>query len=135
MARFTGGCLCGRIRYTASGDPAFTGVCHCRDCQRFSGTAFSTVLGFPSGALVIEGEPKQYRKSGDSGNPVTRVFCPECGSGVTEEVGAMPGMTLVLAGTLDDPAGVQPTIELFCDSAQPWVSLGGDRQRFPAMPG
>ena len=61
MASFTGGCLCGRVRYTASAEPAFTGICHCRNCQHFTGSAFETVLGFPKDAVQIEGERKIYR--------------------------------------------------------------------------
>ena len=52
MANMTGGCLCGQIKYTASGDPAFSGLCHCRNCQRYTGSAFETVVAFPSSAVA-----------------------------------------------------------------------------------
>lgn len=135
MTSFTGGCLCGRVHYTATAAPAFTGVCHCRNCQRFTGSAFETVLGLPKAAVQIEGELKTYQDTGDSGQPVWRKFCPNCGSGVVTEVAVMPEIVMILAGTLDDPSAVQPGMEIFCSSAQPWVNLGGERQRFPKMPG
>lgn len=135
MTNFTGGCLCGRIRYTVTAAPAFTGICHCRNCQRFTGSAFELVLGFPKDAVQIEGERKIYQDTSDAGRPVYRGFCPNCGSSITSEVTTMPKLLMILGGTLDDPSSVQPRTELFCSSAQPWVSLGGERRKFAHMPG
>jgi Glutathione-dependent formaldehyde-activating enzyme len=53
MAHIEGGCLCGRVRYGADADPAFVGVCHCNDCQKFTGSAFATVVAVPAAALKI----------------------------------------------------------------------------------
>ena len=61
--------------------------------------------------------------------------CPECGSTLIDEAEVMPNVTMIMAGTLDDASWVKPGMEIFCDSAQQWVELGGDRQRFPKMPG
>ena len=135
MASFTGGCLCGRVRYAVGAPPLFAGICHCRNCQRFTGSAFETVLGFRKEAVAIEGEVKIYQDTSDAGRPVYRGFCPTCGSGITSEVTVMPGALMILAGTLDDPSSVQPGMELYCSSAQPWVALAGDRKRFSHMPG
>ena len=55
MPQIAGGCLCGKVRYSASGDPAFVGVCHCTDCQKFTGSAFAIVVGVPKPALTVEG--------------------------------------------------------------------------------
>jgi hypothetical protein len=134
MATMTGRCLCGQVHYTVTGDPAFSGICHCRNCQRYTGSAFETIVAFPTEAIKVQGELKTYQDTGDSGQPVFRRFCPNCGSGVIADVNVLPGMTLVLAGTLDDPAAFTPTMEVFCSSAQPWVSTGGERARFPKMP-
>jgi hypothetical protein len=134
MTIFSGGCLCGRVRYTTEAEPAFTGICHCRDCQRTTGSAFSTEIAFPTAAVQLTGALTTYVKTGDSGRSTTRAFCPTCGSSVTVEVEAMPGLLLIAAGTLDDPTVVRPGAELFCASAQPWVKLHGERPRFPAMP-
>jgi hypothetical protein len=134
MPNLTGGCLCGRVRYTVSGDPAFSGLCHCRNCQRYTGSAFETVIAFPSASVDIQGELKTYNDTGDSGKQVRRRFCPNCGSGVVAEGDVLPGITLVLAGTLDDPAAFTPAMEIYCGSAQPWVHAGGERQRFDKMP-
>ena len=131
----TGGCLCGKVRYSADVDPIFTGVCHCRNCQRAGGSAFAILIAVPQSALDVNGPLKTYEDKGDSGNSVYRRFCPECGSTVMDEASAMPGVHVVLAGTLDDPSWLKPTMQIYCDSAQPWVSLSGEWQRFAKMPG
>jgi len=135
MATMTGGCLCGRVRYAVTGDPAFSGVCHCRNCQRYTGSAFEPVMAFPADTVSVQGDLKTYQDTGDSGKPVYRRFCPNCGSGLIAEADALPGLKLVLVGTMDDPSGFQPAMEVYCSSAQPWVHAGGERQRFPKMPG
>ena len=132
--KIEGGCLCGKVRYSAEADPAFVGVCHCKNCQRFSGTAFASVVGLPKPALKLQGELKTFTDRGDSGKAMLRRFCPECGSSVVDEAEAMPNMVMILIGTLDDASWGKPTMEIYLDSAQPWVSLGGERQRFAKMP-
>jgi hypothetical protein len=133
--RIEGGCLCGKVRYSADAEPAFVGVCHCKNCQKASGTAFRVVFAVPKPALSVQGPLKTFDDRGDTGKTLHRRFCPECGSALITEAEVMPDLTIVMAGTLDDPSWVRPTMEIYCDSAQPWVSLGGDRQRFPKMPG
>jgi hypothetical protein len=135
MAHIEGGCLCGRVRYGADAEPAFVGVCHCVDCQRFSGSAFSTVIGIPGTALNLTGVVKTFTKTADSGKTIHRRFCPECGSGIVEEAEALPDMVMLSAGTLDDRSWVKPGSQIYCDSAQPWVQLGGEMTLFAKMPG
>jgi len=135
MPEISGGCLCGKVRFTANGDAAFVGVCHCRNCQRESGSAFAVVLGFPAAAVSIQGGVKTYTDTGDSGKSYYRKFCPECGSSIASEPELMPGMILLQAGVLDDPSMVKPAMQIYCDSAQPWVSLGGEMKSFAKMPG
>jgi hypothetical protein len=131
MGNITGGCLCGRIRYTITGEPERSYLCHCRNCQRYTGSAFETVIRFLTASVGVRGELKTYDDTGDTGQKVRRRFCPNCGSGVIAEADALPGITIVLVGTLDDPAVFQPTLEIYCNSAQPWTLAGGDRKRFP----
>ena len=135
MPQIAGGCLCGKVRYSATGDPAFVGVCHCKDCQKFSGSAFAVVLAVPKSALKIEGRLASYSKAGDSGGRAERKFCPECGSSVADEASALPDIVMLSVGTLDDPSWVKPAMQIYCDSAQPWVHLQGEMKSFPKMPG
>jgi len=108
-------------------------VCHCRDCQKFTGSAFGFLVGLPRSAFEIEGVLKTFTKPADSGRPIVRRFCPECGSSIVEEPGSRPDLVIINGGTLDDPTSVRPAIEIYCDRELPWVRLGG-MQRYPEMP-
>lgn len=134
MAHIEGGCLCSNVRYEADAEPTFVGVCHCSDCQRFTGSAFATVMAVPTSALKISGNLKTFSKRGDSGKSIQRRFCPECGSGIVDEADAMPGVAMINVGTLDDRSWVTPKSEIYCESAQPWVRLGGELTRFARTP-
>jgi hypothetical protein len=91
-------------------------------------------LALPTPALTVQGTVQTFTGRGDSGKATYRRFCPECGSALIDEAEIMPNVTMIMAGTLDDPSWVTPAMEIYCDSAQPWVQLGGDRERFPKMP-
>jgi hypothetical protein len=69
---FTGGCLCGAIRYECSADPVFAGNCHCRDCQKASGSPFASGMGVPATAVKITGNVKYHDSQADSGRTFTR---------------------------------------------------------------
>jgi hypothetical protein len=129
-----GGCLCGAVRYEVHAEPALVGVCHCRDCQKFTGSAFSFLVAVPLAALKIEGVFKTFSKPGDSGQPILRRFCGECGSSIAEEASTRPGLLLLNGGTLDDPAAVTPTFEIYCDRELTWARLGAGMERFARAP-
>jgi hypothetical protein len=134
MRQITGGCLCGQLHYAANTEPVFSAVCHCKTCQKQSGTAFNIVIAVPQPAVSIQGSLKTYTRTGDSGQQVVNRFCPDCGSTVVIEPAALPATTIIPAGTLDDTSWLKPTMEIYCDDAQSWVQLGGGgMQRFPKM--
>jgi hypothetical protein len=135
MATITGGCLCGAVRYTAEADAASATVCHCRDCQKFTGSVFAALVMVSKEALKIEGMPKTFRGVGGSGKPILRHFCGECGSSIAEEPGTRPGKVILTVGTFDNPSVATPAREIFRDDAVPWVQVQGDIPRFPKMPG
>ena len=134
MPKFTGACLCGKIHYSANADPIFMGVCHCKDCQRATGSAFSAVIAIPDASLKVEGKPKSVTAKARSGKSNHRSFCPDCGSTLMTRADAMPGVVMLATGPLDDATQFKPAMQIFCDSAQPWVQLGGAMNRFPGMP-
>jgi len=134
MMEMTGGCLCGRVRYSAKEDPVFVGVCHCTHCQRQTGTAFSVLVGIPKSAMSLQGQVKTFHDTGDSGQPVDRSFCPECGSPIFSDVAVMPGVTFIKAGTLDDTTWLDPKMHVYCDSAERWTPIPDASQRFAKMP-
>ena len=129
-----GGCLCGAVRYTAEADPTAATICHCTDCQKFTGAAFATLVGLNKEALSITGALKTFTSIGGSGKPILRHFCPECGSSIAEEPGTRPGMVILNVGTFDEPSLARPGREIFRDDALPWVHVDGDIPRFAKRP-
>jgi hypothetical protein len=81
MPNIAGGCLCGGVRYEGEAEPVLTAVCHCKDCQKHTSSAFSVLVVLPKGALRTEGlELSAFEHLGGSGQPVVvRRFCPHCG--------------------------------------------------------
>jgi len=131
----SGGCGCGAIRYAYSGDPILALNCHCRDCQYSSGSAFSSfIVIWKTGFEWVKGEPKYFLKKSDSGNPLHRGFCENCGSSVSILEPARPKLILIYAGSLDDPGEHQPTMDIFVDSAQPWDKFDSVTEKFAGMP-
>jgi hypothetical protein len=131
----TGGCLCGAVQYEFSGGPVFSLLCHCRDCQRQTGSAYAAGLRVPAaGFRLTKGEPKLYLKTADSGNQVTRAFCPECGSTLFLRVSARPDLVAVRVGTLDDPSWFRPEADIFVASAQPWDHMDPELPKYPTYP-
>ncbi len=120
----TGGCLCGAVRYTITAEPMMQAVCHCKNCQKQAGSAWSMIEGVAETALAIEGSPTTYEDTGDSGNVVLRQFCGTCGSPLFSRVAAMPGLVFVKAGTLDDTSAFNPQVQVWTKSKQHWVDLG-----------
>jgi hypothetical protein len=132
MSEIKGSCLCGKVTYTASAEPVFTGLCHCKTCQKGTGSAFTPVIAVPTASLTVNGMLTRFDGVGGSGNATHRFFCPTCGSTVTETADVMAGITMVTIGTLDDANSVNPTMQIFCDSALPWAKLP-DMQAFAKM--
>ncbi len=120
---FSGGCACGAIRYECAAQPAFSWNCHCRDCQRASGSAFCPVLYVPKAALTITGKSTYYDVKAESGNLVSRGFCSECGSPVFIQAELVPNLQGLWAASLDDPSQFQPSVQVWCGSAQLWAPL------------
>jgi len=135
MRDINGSCLCGQIRYSAKVEPAFVAVCHCKNCQKQAGTAFSVLVAVPKSSLSIQGRLKTFPDVGDSGRPVLRNFCPECGSPITSDVAVMPELVFIKAGALDDTSWLDPKMHVYCDSAQRWTPLPEGSQTFAKMPG
>jgi hypothetical protein len=133
-ARYTGGCLCGAVRYEAEGSPSFTGICYCADCRKASGSGFIPFMGFASTAVRFSGETRQFRSKSFRGTDAVRNFCPVCGGLVFGgEVGKDTSHT-IYAGSLDDPALFHPTIAIFVRDRPAWVVISPDLKQFDALP-
>jgi hypothetical protein len=133
MMKFTGGCVCGAIRYECDAEPIMMFKCHCRDCQHVSGGAYSPVLLFARKHLrVTKGELQQYSTRSMAGGENVRGFCARCGSRIsggksTESLG-------ILAGSLDDPSLFRPTFDMHTAETQPWDMLDPSMAKFERYP-
>ncbi len=127
----SGGCACGAIRYECDVDPVLMLNCHCRDCQRSSGSAYAPVLVAPNSGVRMRGEPRYHRVVGKAGKAVERGFCPTCGSQVAIKLERFPDILGLQAGSLDDPTIYRPTMEVFTASAQPWDHMDPGTQKHP----
>lgn len=134
--KLEGGCYCGAIRYQADGDPMFKAQCHCRECQYVSGGNPNVVMGMPeAGFAYAKGTPKAFRRS-DLDNPVTREFCPECGTHLLTKAPGLPGAVMIKVGTLDDPSVYgMPEMAIFTIDKQPFHHVPGGVAAFERLPG
>jgi hypothetical protein len=120
----TGGCLCGGVRYAYSGEVGTARYCHCADCRRISGSAFGVSVRVNTADFrITRGTTKSFTKPGDSGRPVTRHFCPECGSPLFTEPPLHPETLFIKAGSLDDAALVRPDREAWTVSRVEWAQI------------
>lgn len=132
---FSGGCACGAIRYTSIAGPLIMANCHCRDCQRSSGTGFSSVVVVPADAVSIDGdEPVYHATQLSNGNRVERGFCAACGSPLFSRNAFAAHILSIKAGSLDDPSWFRPMANLWVASAQPWTVMDPELPRFEQMP-
>ena len=120
----TGGCACGKVRYECSEKPLVQLLCHCRDCQRASGSAFGAALIVPTDRLTLSGaEPRYYEVKANSGRTMRRGFCQECGSPILVTRPETPMVVFLHASSLDDPSQFSPASEVWTSRAYRWHHL------------
>lgn len=119
----TGGCQCGKVRYALTEMPVRLVACHCRQCQRQSGSAFGMSMLVNEGSLKLTGETRRFTRTADSGNDNTGVFCPECGVRIYNVARNVEGLMSLKPGTLDDTSWLEPGYFVWMKSAQGWVPL------------
>lgn len=132
---YTGGCACGALSYSIGGEPLFSNHCHCRQCQRKSGTGHGSYMTFASAEATIEGEASRWDLVADNGNRKTRGFCPTCGSPVFLTFAATPEYIAIHAASLDDPARFRPQVVTFAAGAPEWDRPDPALTHFAGMPG
>jgi hypothetical protein len=119
-----GGCACGAVRYRLASTPMFVHCCHCRDCQRQTGSAFViNALIETDRITLLAGEPCPVAVPTDSGRPHRIFRCPACHTALWSEYGGIAVLRFVRVGTLDDPAALPPDVHIYVRSKLPWVAL------------
>jgi hypothetical protein len=122
--QYEGGCLCGAVRFVASGAPKGVYWCHCQSCRRHSGAPVSVFVAYDRGAYTItQGE---IAKLDTTPGRTRRGFCPRCGSTLTCESlrGPLTSETHFHVGAFDEAARLAPTRHVFPEEQLPWLHLG-----------
>ena len=120
----SGSCLCEAITYQIPESSLMEAVCHCKNCQKQAGSAFSTLAGIKKSDFRLVGEPKLFvDKATDSGAPVERYFCGICGSPIYSALPSQPDVIYLKTGTLDDTSEFKPSIHVWAGTKQNWVEI------------
>jgi hypothetical protein len=131
---YTGGCLCGALRYEAEGEPLSMGHCYCADCRKASGSGFIPFLEFSQRAVRFTGQRLEYRSPAASGREAVRNSCPVCGGLVFGgDVGAAETFTLY-AGSLDEPSSFRPEVAIFTRGRPAWAVIPAGLKVFEGLP-
>ena len=131
----TGECLCTNFRYQFERDQVSSAHhCHCKDCQRMTGSGKATILILPSEALKTKGKLKTYTVTGTMGSRVTRGFCPDCGSQLISYIEEMPNIRFVKVGSLNDSSWVNIDSSFWTCSAEHWSPADLTKQTFDTNP-
>ncbi|MCP4318939.1 MAG: GFA family protein [Hyphomicrobiales bacterium] len=126
QGRLTSGCACGAVRYETASDFEFSFQCHCRKCQRATGTGHAPAFAVDISDTRLEGSIRYYAHAADSGARTNTGFCPECGSPIVSSTERFPDRIYLLAATLDDASVFKPQFAVFANEAQPWDRAPGN---------
>ena len=116
-----GACHCGAITFSADIDPARVMACHCSDCQILSGSPFRAVVAVPMAKFSLQGTPKTYVKTAESGNRRAQVFCPECATPLYACAPENPTSVIIRLGCVKQRSQLKPSLQLWQHSALPWL--------------
>jgi hypothetical protein len=127
----SGGCACGAIRFSLTSPPMIVHCCHCRDCQRQTGSAFVLNALIETDQIRLDqGAPVAVSVPTNSGGPHDVYRCAHCATAVWSDYGDRPGLRFVRVGTLDEAERVPPDVHIFTRSKVPWVGLPPDTPAF-----
>jgi hypothetical protein len=130
-----GRCQCGEVRYESAGEPLVLYVCHCRDCQRQSASAFGMSLEVPrAGLRVTNGAPHYWTRGADSGRRLRCAFCPTCGARLWHEPEEASDTVTIKAGSLDEPVDVSTAIHIWTLRKLPGMAIPNGARQFPEEP-
>ena len=128
---YTGGCLCGTVRFEIRGPIRHIVYCHCSQCRKAQGSAFATngnVNADDFRFLSGEGELTGYQDTPGQ----TRYFCKHCGSPIISQSDAAPNRVRVRLGTIDNDIGERPEAHIFATSKANWEHICGDLPQYEA---
>jgi hypothetical protein len=130
---YKGSCSCGAIKIEVEGDPLFVGLCHCHNCQKSTGSTYSTNwVILRTGFKILSGEATTFEVQGGSGNPAFRKFCGTCSSTMWTESSMLPDHVVIKAGIMDDGVMTKfsPSTESFTSRKPGWLKEVDDATQF-----
>ncbi|MEE8443825.1 MAG: GFA family protein [Alphaproteobacteria bacterium] len=131
MTGFTGGCLCGAIRFRVGGEALRIANCHCDDCRKATGASFATNVFINEADLtILQGTPKSFDHQADSGATMTKQFCGNCGTQLFGRGSRSAGVLHVKVGAIDDAGFVRPAIDVFVSRKLPFIRLSDETEHF-----
>jgi hypothetical protein len=132
---YTGGCQCGKVRYEIRAEPLTLYLCHCKECQKQSSSAFGMSLTVPRDAVaIVQGQLKAWTRKADSGREVICWFCGDCGTRILHDRSYNRETINIKAGTLDDTRWLRPVGNLWTSSAQPWMTISEQMLNYEGQP-
>lgn len=130
-SNLTGRCSCGATQYRIISEPMFVNCCHCRDCQRQTGSAFVlNALIETDRVKLLSGETRPNPQPTDSGKPHVIHRCASCGTALWSTYGGRENIRFIRVGTVDDAHARKPGAHIFTRSKLPWVQLPPDVPAF-----
>lgn len=128
-------CHCGQLAVICRGEPRRISMCHCRDCQRRTGSPFSVAVFYERAQVRIgDGAAGTFERESASGHPVRFHFCRRCGSNVYWEAARMPDLLGVAAGAFADPDFPMPQQSVWTADKHAWIVLPAEMATFDANP-
>ncbi len=135
MPKLTGQCLCGDVKFQADGEPALMANCHCSDCRQASGSPFATLIFMKNEDVKITGKVSKFDHKVETGNVLTKHFCPHCGSQMFGTNEARPTMIGLRAGSINEHEYVKPQFNVYTSSKLESTVLDPKLPAFDKMPG
>lgn len=123
-------CSCGKLTVTTRGEPTRISICHCLACQKRTGSVFGVQARFPADMVVVEGQSREYLRTGDEGTTARFHFCPDCGATVFYRMDAVPDMVAIPVGAFADPQFPQPRVSVYEDRKHAWVRVPDSIEHF-----
>ncbi len=123
-------CSCGKLTVTTRGEPTRISICHCLACQKRTGSVFGVQARFPADTVVVEGQSREYLRTGDEGTTARFHFCPDCGATVFYRMDAVPDMVAIPVGAFADPQFPQPRVSVYEDRKHAWVRVPDSIEHF-----
>jgi len=130
MVKREAACSCGQLKLAVEGEPVRVSVCHCRACQRRTGSAFGLQARFARDQVQISGRTREFARTSDEGDPRTFGFCPDCGATVYYVLSAAPDVIAIPVGAFADSDFPPPKFSVWESRKHEWVTLPSDVEHY-----